>query len=300
MEWTSVSLRVFRAVAERGSFTAAASTLGYTQSAVSRQVAALERAAEVSLFIRSADGARLTDPGRVLLAQATRALDLVDQADATLHDRSRFRPRLRIGAFTTTAMVLLPPAITWLQRLHPGIVVETREGSTTSVLRGLRAGTLDAGIVAQQPPFSLPEGGGLPLATTPLMEDELVVAVPQDSAVGTTGHASLVDLESLTWIGGPPGELGLGAWPGLPQKPPAVHHARDWTTKFALVAAGHGATTVPPYFAEIMPPGIRLVRVSDGDPVRRRVTLAWVASRHSPMIDGLEDCLRHTVSELGG
>jgi DNA-binding transcriptional LysR family regulator len=69
-------------------------------------------------------------------------------------------------------------------------------------------------------------------------------------------------------------------------------------TKFALIAAGHGATTIPPYFAEIMPPGIRVVRVTDGEPVRRRVTLAWVEPRMSPLISDLEDCLRQSAVEL--
>lgn len=298
MEWTSVSLRVFRSVAERSSFSAAAASLGYTQSAVSRQIAGLERAADAALFLRSANGARLTEVGRILLAHATQALDLVDQGYDTLHDRAHNRPRLRVGVFTTTAMVLLPSMVTTLQQLHPGLVVETREGSTTALLRSLRAGALDAAIIGQQPPFALPEDSGLPIMTTPLIQGELVVALSEDSAVGTTGEATLAELSSLPWISGPAGEIGLGTWPALPQRPQVLHRARDWMTKFALVAAGHGATTVPPYFAQIMPPGIRLVRVTDGEPVRRRVTLAWIEPRTSPLISDLEDCLRQTAADL--
>jgi DNA-binding transcriptional LysR family regulator len=224
MEWTSVSLRVFRSVAERGSFSAAAASLGYTQSAVSRQIASLERAAGGLLFLRSADGTRLTDAGRVLLAHATQALDVVDQGYDTLHDRAENRSRLRVGAFTTTAMVLLPSTITALQRLHPGLVVESREGSTISLLRSLRAGTLDAAIIGQQPPFALPADGGLPIAMTPLIQGELVVALPENSAVGTSGEATLAELSTLTWISGPADETDSA--PG-----PLFHSDRGWFTR---------------------------------------------------------------------
>src|SRR4029078_6067184 len=81
MDFTDVSLtalRVFRAVAEQGTFTAAAASLGYTQSAVSRQIAAIERAAGTQLLERRPDGVRLTPAGRVVVRRATIVLDEID------------------------------------------------------------------------------------------------------------------------------------------------------------------------------------------------------------------------------
>ncbi|MGW2857316.1 LysR family transcriptional regulator, partial [Streptomyces sp. NPDC001215] len=81
MDFTDVSLtalRVFRAVAEQGTFTAAAASLGYTQSAGSRQIAAIERAAGAALLERRRDGARLTAAGRVVMRRATVVLDEID------------------------------------------------------------------------------------------------------------------------------------------------------------------------------------------------------------------------------
>src|SRR5512142_3031310 len=98
-EFTPTGLRVLREVSQRGSFTAAARALGYTQSAVSRQVAALEVAAGQPLFERRRDGVALTMAGSTLLARAIRILDEIDAATRELAGGPATGGPVRVGAF---------------------------------------------------------------------------------------------------------------------------------------------------------------------------------------------------------
>ncbi|HTI78212.1 MAG TPA: LysR family transcriptional regulator, partial [Mycobacterium sp.] len=142
------ALRVFREVAERGTLSAAAASLGYTQSAVSRQVAALERAAGEPLVERRHNGVRLTPAGQVVLRSAAAVLDRIDATARELAGMPEERAVVRLGWFTSAGAVLIPRAVAALRRTHPGIVVVSREGSTPALVRALRAGTIDLAVVA--------------------------------------------------------------------------------------------------------------------------------------------------------
>lgn len=135
-----VALRVFREVAERGTLTAAATALGYTQSAVSRQIAALERAAAAVLLERRHDGVRLTAAGRLVLRHAAVVVDQVDAAARELAGLpSEDESTVRLGWFTSAGAWLVPWALVSLGRSHPSITVVTRESSTPALVRALRA-----------------------------------------------------------------------------------------------------------------------------------------------------------------
>ena len=149
MDFTDVSLpglRVFREVAERGTLTSAAAALGYTQSAVSRQIASLERAARMPLLERRHDGVRLTAAGHVVLRHAATVLDQIDATARELAGLPAEAGTVRLGWFTSAGAWLLPRAIAALRRSHPAITVTTREGSTPSLVRALRAGSVDFAV----------------------------------------------------------------------------------------------------------------------------------------------------------
>jgi len=152
-----VALRVFREVAERGTLTAAATALGYTQSAVSRRIAALERAAGTQLLERRHSGVRLTPAGRIVLRRAATAVDEVDAAARELAGLPGEPGTVRLGWFTSAGAALLPRALAALHHTHPAITVTTREGSTPALVRALRAGTLDLALLASAPPFRPPD-----------------------------------------------------------------------------------------------------------------------------------------------
>src|SRR5919112_5502210 len=115
-------LRVLREVASRGSFSAAADALHFTQSAVSQQIAALEREAGTQLVERSARGVRLTDAGRALVVHADAILARLAEAEAELEAIAGLRGgRLRLASFESAAATLMPLAIAAFRAEHPGV-----------------------------------------------------------------------------------------------------------------------------------------------------------------------------------
>jgi len=300
MEWSSTSLRLLRAIAESGSFTAAAVALGYTQSAVSRQMAVLERAADARLFERQAGGVRLTAAGLTLLRHASAALDEVDRAAQVLQGADPDGGTARLGIFTSAGAVLVPEALGLMRRRRSDVQVVTREGSTPALVRSLRASTLDLAVISARPPYPAPDDQDPPLELDVLLEGDLLVAVPALGDLGRDGSVSLADLQDATWISNPqtPNDPGLGVWPALPRRPTIGHRARDWLTKLALVAGGWGITTLPSYLVALVPAGVRLVRVRDGAPVSRRVLLARPPGMVTPAVVEFADCLREAATRL--
>ncbi|MDX2851151.1 LysR family transcriptional regulator [Streptomyces sp. PA03-3a] len=279
MDFTDVSLtalRVFRAVAEQGTFTAAAASLGYTQSAVSRQIAAIERAAGTQLLERRRDGVRLTPAGRVVVRRATIVLDEIDTTARELSGLPGQAATVRLGWFPSAGASLLPTALTTLRRTDPAIEVVSREGSTPALVRALRAGSLDLALLASAPPFRPPDAESPPLALQTLTERALRLAVPATHPLARNDYVDVADLRGQRWIAGSSsGEDRLmGVWPGLDERPEIVHTARDWLAKLHLVAAGCGLTTVPAALAPAAPPGVRILPVRGGPQEQRRLLLA--------------------------
>jgi DNA-binding transcriptional LysR family regulator len=279
MDFTDVSLvalRVLREVAERGTFTSAAAALGYTQSAVSRQIAGLERAAGTPLLERRRDGVRLTAAGQVVLRRAVVVLDEIDATARELTGLPADAGTVRLGWFTSAGAVLVPRAIAALRRSHPAVTVITREGSTPSLVRALRAGTVDLALLASAPPFRPPDAESPPLRLQTLAERTLHLAVPATHPLARGDAVDIGDLAGQPWIAGASGrdELLMGVWPGLAGRPRIAHTARDWLAKLHLVAAGAGLTTVPAALSSLVPPGVRVLPVRGGPQERRRVVLA--------------------------
>src|SRR3954453_1458775 len=117
-------LRVFKEVADRGSFSAAAEALSYTQPAVSQQIAALERGAGAKLMDRTPRGIRLTEAGRALLGHAEAILVRLADAQAELEAIGGVRlGRVRLASFPTGGASLIPPTTAAFRKRHPGVEV---------------------------------------------------------------------------------------------------------------------------------------------------------------------------------
>ncbi|MEU9125280.1 LysR family transcriptional regulator [Streptomyces sp. NPDC048506] len=280
MDFTDVSLtalRVFRAVAEQGTFTAAAVSLGYTQSAVSRQIASIERAAGAELLERRRDGVRLTAAGRLVMRRATVVLD---EIDATARELSGLPEEgggtVRLGWLPTAGVTLVPQALAALRRSDPGVHVISREGTTPALVRALRAGSIDLALLASAPPFRAPDTESPPLVIQTLSERPLCLAVPAAHPLARGDYVDVADLRGRRWIAGPSSGADqlMGVWPGLDERPEIVHTARDWLAKLHLVTAGCGLTTVPSGLADAAPPGVRILPVRGGPQELRRLLLA--------------------------
>ncbi|MER5380883.1 LysR family transcriptional regulator [Streptomyces sp. NPDC002688] len=303
MDFTDVSLvalRVFREVAERGTLTAAAGALGYTQSAVSRQIASLERAARAQLLERRRDGVRLTAAGHVVLRRAVTVLDQIDATARELAGLPAEAGTVRLGWFASAGAVLLPRAVAALRRSHPAITVSTREGSTPALVRALRAGTLDLALLASAPPFRPFDSESPPLAVRTLGERSLRLAVPATHPLAAGDAVDVADLRGQRWIAGSSvgDERLMGVWPGLDERPVIAHTARDWLAKLHLVAEGCGLTTVPASLAPAAPPGVRILSVRGGPEERRRVVLARLPRPLPEPAARLADALQVAAADL--
>lgn len=291
------SLRVLREVAERGTFTAAAHALGYTPSAVSRQIASLERAAGTQLVERRHDGVRLTPAGRLVVRRAAAVVDEVDAAARDLVGLPEGHGSVRLGWFASAGAALVPRALAELRRTHPGITVTTREGSTPALVRALRAGTLDLALIASTPPFRPPDSETPALRVQILAERNLCVAVSTTHPLARGEFIDVADLSGRRWIAGSRNEPVMGVWPGLDERPDIAHTARDWLAKLHLVAAGCGITTVPAALTPVLPPGVRVLPVRGGPSERRRILLARLPGRPSDATARLAEAFRAAALE---
>ncbi|MBD0689145.1 LysR family transcriptional regulator [Streptomyces sp. CBMA123] len=289
MDISSAGLRVLRQIAESGSFTAAAARLGYTQSAVSRQAAALERTVGTALFERRPDGVRLTPAGLTLLRHAHAILDSFAAAERDLTGALPPTPPVRLGVFLSAGAAILPATLAHLAAADPRIAVTTSEGTTPALVRRLRAGTLDLAVLTSRPPHRPLDGEAPRLHVETLADTDLVIAAPSTGrfAGRTTVHVD--ELAHAAWIATPSSasEPLLGVWPGLPARPRIVHSARDWLTKLHLVAGGFGVTTVPSRLSPVLPPGVSLLHVEGAPPELRRVLVARLPGRPAPAVEAV-------------
>ncbi|OON81580.1 LysR family transcriptional regulator [Streptomyces tsukubensis] len=289
MDISSGNLRVLRQIAASGSFTEAATQLGYTQSAISRQAAALERSTGAVLFERRFDGVRLTPAGLALLRHAHTILDSVAAAERELTGAAPRTERVRLGVFMSAGAVILPPALAHLAAVGPQVEVTTVEGTTPGLLRALRAGSLDMALLTSRPPHRPSDGESPRLHIETVEETELLVGVASTGVLAGRTAVHVDELVDAEWIASPSSasEPLLGVWPGLPGRPRIAHSARDWLTKLGLVAGGFGLTTVPSRMAKVLPPGVNLLPVDGAPPEVRRILMARLPGRPSPGISAV-------------
>jgi DNA-binding transcriptional LysR family regulator len=245
-------LRLLQEFAVRGSIAKTAAVLGYTSSAVSQQLATLEREAGIALLDRSARRAELTDAGRRLAGHAERILAMVEEAETDLSARAAEPAgRVLVTAFPSAA-VAFAPALARSLRTHPRLTLLLRQTGAREGLRQVRSGEVDVAIVddwtgrlADQV-----EAGGSILTCYHLIRDELVLVVPRTHPVAGPGQA--VDLRALRhepWLAAPGGEASRHAVDRLlgaaGVAPPVLSEFEGMSTIVSLVARGIGIAILP-------------------------------------------------------
>jgi len=262
-------LRLFDEVARSGSFTAAAELLGYTQSAVSRRIAALERATGGPLFERLARGVRLTPAGVSLHRHAIAVLDRLERASeelAAIHGGSG--GTLRVGAFATANVDLVPGTLKRFAERWPEVGLRLVEGLTTRLMERLRAGALDVAVISDYP-AGLPADGG---RIVPLCVDRLLVALPRSHRLAAEPDVDLRDLAGERWIeAAPRGQptLLVTACAAAGFTPRSGLRVAEWMGKFGFVAAGLGVTLVPELAARAVPADLVLRPLRGPAPARK-------------------------------
>ena len=236
-------LRAVLAVAELGSFRRAAAELGYTQSALSHQVSALEAALGLPLFHRPGGRAqvRLTPAGEAACRRARRVLSEVEAVAADAEEAERGESvRLRVGVSQTAAAEIMPAALHAFRGEYPGVEVVLSEADETDEVGcrdALRKGDLDLAIFHNAEPDEFVEA-------VPLLDDPWVILTRRDSAIAELerpGFDVLDGLEVVAWSHRWRAQLELEeAWERRGVAPKIVYRTDDNLALQRLVAAGLG------------------------------------------------------------
>ncbi|UNO38734.1 LysR family transcriptional regulator [Streptomyces sp. MST-110588] len=269
-------LRTLSAVARHGSVSAAADGLYVTSSAVSQQLAKLERETGQQLLAKSGRGVRLTDAGRLLAEHAARILSQVELAQADLEaHRGQAVGELRLAAFPTAARGLFPAALAALRADHPQLRPRLSEMDPEVSVRSVLRGDVDLAVVLDwyNRPMRLAEG----LAKAPLLDDPADVAMPAGHRLAGRRSVELEDFADDDWISWPQGEF-CHEWlmftlRGKGIEPRIAHMAEEHHTQLALIAQGLGVAVAPRLGRGPVPEGVSVVPV--GHAMRRQVYAIW-------------------------
>jgi DNA-binding transcriptional LysR family regulator len=274
--------------ARRGSIAATAAALGYSPSAVSQQLVALEREAGTALLDRTARSAELTDAGRRLVEHAERILSMVEAAETDLSAHAATPSgRVVITAFPTAA-VAFAPALARSLRRHTSLTLRMRQGRSGRGVREVESGEVDIALVDDWYGRALDRGSGT-LRVFPLLYDPLVLVVPRKHPMADPDVP--VDLRTLRdepWMATPDGEPSRLAVDRLLADVggalPVPWEFEGLGTILGLVAKGIGIAAVP---ALALASGVRgiVVREFPGEPFGREVqAVARVSSIDRPSV----------------
>jgi DNA-binding transcriptional LysR family regulator len=241
-----IHLQALDVVVRTGSFASAARELGYTPSAVSQQMEALERAAGLTLFERGARGVGVTAAARTLAERARRVLQDLAELDADARSIAAGRSgRLKVGCFPTAGARILPAALSDLKRSHPSVEVTLRIAEPRDTIAMVESGELDVAVTYDYAALAHTWPAGL--RREPLIVEDLVFLSPPDTAVGATEEIRA--MSDADWISSGSGTAGesttyricadLGFVPNITLRTEYY----DLVTEF--VAAGLGVAIVP-------------------------------------------------------
>ncbi len=236
-------LRYFLAIAETGSFTAAASRCHVAQPSLSTQVAKLEAELGGPLFERGRKGAKLTSRGELFRPRAAEALRQLEAAKTEAEELAGLqRGSVTLGCMPTTGAYLLPPLLKAFGRAHPSVRLDLREESSPVLARLLREGEVELAIVDEA-------GLGPGLASELLFQEPLLLAVPPKHPLASRKRLALSALKDEPLILMKSGhgfrKIVLDALAKAGVEPRVVHESDGIETVQALVEAGLGCALVP-------------------------------------------------------
>lgn len=290
-------LAALDAVLRSGSFRAAARTLGYSQSAISEQIAALEAIVGARVVERSpgARAVRPTEAGAILLRGAEHVSDVLAGCRADLSASATGGEVIRLGIFPSASVRLLPPIVQALRRNHPGLqLVLTESVDPDALFQSVAAGELDVA-------FGSPSRAPSALETATLFEDPYVLLVATDNPLSQEAAVRPADVARLPLIGyrSPrPELLPLSQLPH-PEQHHVVFRTDDDPTVHALVAAGIGVAVVPRLSVDPADRRVRAIKIDP--PLRpRSITLAWLRERAtSEALDAFTAAARTAAASAG-
>lgn len=239
-----------KAISDTGSFTGAATSLGYTQPAISQMVRRLEQRTGTVLVERIGRSVRLTEAGDVLARAAGPVLTALDAAEDEVAAIAGLRSgRVRLAAFPSSSATVVPHALRLLRQRHPDVTVSFTEAEPPQSLAMLRAGECDLAVAFAYEGTDIGRGEeDMDLfVTTPLLEDEVRLVVSTDHPLAGQTSARLDDLREDEWIAGCPRCRGhlLTLCDRAGYSPNVAYETEDYVAVLGLVTEGIGVALVP-------------------------------------------------------
>ncbi len=294
-------LKILNEVAHRGSFSATAEALDYTQSAVSQQIAALEAEAGMTLLARHPRGVSLTAAGQTLVGHAEGILARLESAEAALGAIAGLRGgRLRMASFPSAGATLMPLAIATFRARHPDVELTLAEGEPEQIAPRLRAGEIDLALL-----FEFGDGAGADeLTRVELLEDPLYLALPREHALAEKRKLRLEDLRDEAWIqtssASPCARHVVRSCHAAGFEPRVSFESDDYQTVQGLVAAGVGVALIPELALFGRPPtrdDISIRALSPRPPARQVIAATPAGARLLPAAPAMLAVLSEAAAE---
>lgn len=271
-------LRILRAVSEHGSFSAAAESLYLSQSAVSQQVATLEREVGMALLDRTREGATLTEAGRVLVEHANAAIARLDEAERDLAALAGLEGgEVRIASFPSASATILTSAVSDFVARYPKVRITVAEEEPEDSVPRLRAGQHDIALTFDYP--DVPTAEERDLEYSLLLTESMHIALPSSHPLVDRARVPLSELCDEAWLSGncasSCAEAVVASCRLAGFEPNIAYESDDYHVLQGFVAAGLGVTLLP----DLALPTLRsdvVVRPIDPSPPLRRV---WAATR---------------------
>jgi DNA-binding transcriptional LysR family regulator len=291
-------LEIVRAVADRGSFTAAAKGLNVSQSAVSRQVLLLEEELGEPLFLRLGRKVRLTAAGAALLDLSRRVLSDVRDTTATIvEQQQQLAGTLHVGGGMTVCLHVFPAMLKEFRKRHPKVEIKLTTGATPQLLERLRSGGLDVGLL------TLPVDG-TDLAQVPVMREELLLVMPPAHRLAKLRRITPEDLVGQTWVLFERGSSTRRVIDEMLQRdgirPRIVMETENVEILKALTMIGMGLTILPyQSLAREARDGVLRIKRIEGVTMVRETGWVYVRGTRVPrMVQDVFDALRRTMPRL--
>jgi DNA-binding transcriptional LysR family regulator len=298
----SARLNAFREVVARGSFSAAADALSYSQSAVSQAIAALEGEVGAPLIERRRGGVRPTAAGAALVGHATGILAQMQAAEEDIAAISAGRGgHLRTASFPTAGSTLMPQAVAGFRASHPGVEISLAEGEPEEIAPRLRAGEFDLVLLFEfQGVGERLEAG---IRRFPLFDDPLDLALPTGHPLASRKSLRLEDLSDESWIqtsaASPCARHVVRSCHAAGFEPRVSFESDDYLTVQGLVAAEVGVALIPRLALAGTREDIVVRELSPSSPVRRVFAATPRAAAITPAVASMLDILRDLARARG-
>jgi DNA-binding transcriptional LysR family regulator len=291
-------LRALQAVNDAGSFSAAANALDYTQPAISKMIAALEREVGATLIDRGTRPLRLTDAGAALAVRAGSVLRELAAAQLEVAAIGQVdMGKVSVATFSSAGASLVVDALREMRRTHPGVEVSISEKSMPSAaVHALRECEFDLVVTFDYPDVGTIVGDGLEVH--PLLDDPMDLVVPADHRLAARKRIGFADLAEEDWLlpdfgpQSPSFRLIARGCAAAGFEPRVAFRINDCQMTQAMVASGEGVALLPRLMLRPKHPGVRIKALGPDAPIRRIVALRLPTRYLSPATERFLDLLR--------